>query len=305
MNIKKEIVSLLKETWEEFQNDEAERRGAALAYYAMFSIFPLILLLLASLGFVLRYWDAAIDVQQEVLSTVAQHFSPQLGETLGQILIVLRDKAGPATGIGLVTLLIGASGVFHQMDQSLRKIWRVPQEKQPSGALRVVLGLVKDRVMSFGMVLALGLLLLISLALTGITQALLGALSHLPLVGGAAGFLVGFIVTLCLNTLIFALLFKYIPGARVRWRDIIPGALATALLWEMGKRALALYLQHSSYVNAYGAVGAAMALMVWVYFSSQILFFGAEFTEVYSRRYGTRPPQRPSPAASGQMIMPT
>lgn len=298
MNLKKEIVFLLRETWDEFQRDEAGQRGAALAYYSIFSIFPLLLLLLAALGFVLRYWDAAADVQHEMLETVARHFSPQLGETLRQMLVELKDKAGSATGIGFFTLLLGASGVFHQLDKSFNKIWRVPQKPERTGLINFIVSLVKERLISFGMVLALGLLLLISLALTGITQSLFGILARFPLIEGIVGFLLGLIVTLCLNTLIFALLFKYLPNTEVRWGDIMPGAFATAVVWEIGKRALALYIGYSSFANAYGAVGTSLVVMAWAYFSSQMLFLGAEFTEVYSRCYGSRSRQRTSPASA-------
>ena len=122
MNLKRDLVPLLKETVDEFQNDEAGQLGAALAYYAMFSIFPLLLLLIAGLGFVLRYWDAAIDVQQQILAAVERNLSPQLSTTFSEILGGVKSQAGGATVIGLVTLLIGASGVFQQLDYSFNKI---------------------------------------------------------------------------------------------------------------------------------------------------------------------------------------
>jgi membrane protein len=206
MSFKHDLLPLLKETWGEFQKDEAGQRGAALAYYAMFSIFPLLLLLLAALGFVLRYWDAAINVQQELLQVVAQQFSPQLSRTLEQMLGAVQRKADAATGIGFITLLLGASGVFQQLDRSFNQIWRVPEKPHPPGLINSLLSTLREKFFSFLMVLAVGLLLLLSLVLTGITQALLGALSHLPLIGGAAGFMLGLAVTLLLNTLIFALL---------------------------------------------------------------------------------------------------
>src|SRR5262245_27355640 len=122
MNAVRTAAGLLKEAWDEFQKDEAEQRGAALAYYAMFSIFPLLLLLLALLGFITRYWHVAKDTQKEILAVVAQNFSPQFSDMLAQILIGLQQKAGSATGIGVFTLLLGASGVFQQLDVTFAKI---------------------------------------------------------------------------------------------------------------------------------------------------------------------------------------
>jgi len=294
-NLRHEIGCLLTETWNEFDKDEAGRRGAALAYYATFSIFPLLLLLLALFGFVLRYWDAALDAQHEILRAAASYVSPQIADLLGQMLLILKDGAGSATGIGFLTLLLGASGVFYELDDSLNRIWRVPRPAERSGLIAFLVQLVKERLMSFVMILALGVLLLVSLVLTGITQAMLTRLSGFPLISGVAGFLIGLVLTLCLNTILFAALFKYLPKTAIRWREVGFGAFVTAVLWEIAKRLLALYIAHSNYTSLYGTVGALLAIMAWVYFSSQILFLGAEFTEVFSRRYCGRAAQ---PSAS-------
>jgi membrane protein len=130
------------------------------------------------------------------------------------------------------------------------------------------------------------------MALTGVTQALLETFKDVPVVGGVAGFLIGIAVTLLLNTLVFTLLFKFLPDTDVRWGDVWLGALVTAVLWEIGKFVLALYIGQSGQSwSAYGLVGAVLSLMAWIYFSSQILFLGAEFTDVYTRRHGSRAPQ--------------
>jgi membrane protein len=310
MNLKQDTVPLLKETWQEFQEDEAGQLGAALAYYATFSIFPLLLLLLAALGFVLRYWDSAIDAQEQILAVVAQNFSPQLSQTFSQLLDVLKERAGAATGIGLVTLLLGASGVFQQLDASFNKIWKVPKRKETSGIVNTITTLLRTKLFSFGMVMAVGFLMLVSLALTGVTQALLSAfndipvLGSLPVVGRAIGFVGGLAITLLLSTLVFAVLFKYLPDTNVRWGDVWLGGLLTAVIWEIAKRLLALYIDYSSRsFSAYGAIGTLLVLMLWVYFSSQILFLGAEFTEVYTRRHGSRaaqPERRPEPKTEPQ-----
>jgi membrane protein len=296
MDLRKDALLLLRETWQEFQQDEAGQLGAALAYYATFSIFPLLLLLLAGLGWVLSYWPIAIDAQEQILAVASQNFSPKLGETIKQLLEVLKDRAGAATGIGLVTLLFGASGVFQQLDASFNKIWKAPKKTESSGILATITTTLREKLFSFGMVLSVGFLMLVSLILTGVSQALLGVLNEVPLVGGAFGYLVGLLLTLLISTLVFALLFKYLPNTRVRWRDVWLGALLTAIIWEIAKRLLALYIDYTSRsFSAYGAIGTILVLMIWVYFSSQVLFLGAEFAEVYSRRYGSRAPA-PAPA---------
>jgi len=139
------------------------------------------------------------------------------------------------------------------------------------------------------MMLAIAPLLLVSLAMTTLTQPVAQALSRLPVIGDVTGYLIGLGAALALNTLILALLFKYLSGIKIKWSDALPGAALTALLWEVLKRFLTFYIAHSRYAGAYGIVGAMLVLMLWIYFSGQTLFFGAEFTEVYSRRCGSRP----------------
>lgn len=288
MNFKTDVWPLVTETWREFQQDEAGQRGAALAYYAMFSIFPLLMLLLAAFGFVLRYRHSALDAQQQLLQAAARTFSPQFSATLREVLALIQDKAHTATGAGLLTLFVGASGVFRQLDRSFNRIWQVPEPPPNSGWWSQLLRYVRERLVSFLMVLMVGLLMVFSFVLTAITQVLLGTLESLPVIGGLSGYLLGLAVTFALNTLSFALLFKYLPNTEILWRDVIAGAVVTALLWELAQRLLTIYVAHSSYVSAYGLVGTMLVLMVWIYFSSQVLFLGAEFTEVWSRHYGSR-----------------
>ena len=295
------LLALLHETWVEFLNDEANERGAALAYYAAFSLFPLLILLLAAFGLVLNHVPAAVDARAEILRLAARQVSPQFSRTLRDIFSQLQEGAPRATGIGLFVLWFGASSVFQQLDHTFNKIWRVPEKAPPSTWGQYLLSIVKDqftrRLAAFLMVIAVGLLLFISLAVTAIVQPLVGALSGVPLVGNMAVYLAGLTISLLLNTLLFALLFKYLPDTRVTWGDIWLGAMLTALAWEITKRLLAFYVAHSSYISAYGVVGTMLVLLVWIYFSSQVLFLGAEFTEVYSRRYGSRlgQPKAPEP----------
>jgi membrane protein len=294
MNVKRDVIPLLKETWQEFQDDDAGNMSASLSYYALFSIFPLLLLLIAFLGFALRYYPTADNAQDAILNAVAQNFSPQLSDTLSQILAGVENQAGAATGVGLITLLLGASGLFQQLDVSFNKIWKVPKDNGPASIVGKIKLFITQKLLSFGMVLAVGFLLLVSLALTGITQAVLqGASAFLgfgeeSLVTTIVSTIVGTLVTLLLNTLIFALLFKFLPDTTVRWGDVFLGALVTAVIWEIAKRLLAIYIGNMGQNAAvYGAVGSVLVLIAWVYFTSLVLYLGAEFTQVYACRHGS------------------
>jgi membrane protein len=284
----KELLPLLKETWSEFQKDNAEQLGAALAFYSMFSLFPLLILSLAGLGFVLQYHESAVNIQREILHAAARTFSPQFSRTLRGMLEIIQDKAATATWAGLITLFFGASRVFQQLDTSFKRIWRVPKKRNTPGIMRELLTYLLEKLYAIVITLLLGPLLIFSVVLTALSDYLVGMLSSLPMVSVVAGYVIGFCVTLMLNTLIFALLFKYLPGTDVRWSDVIFGAALTALLWEVAKRFLAIYIEQNNYNDAYGIVGGMLVLMAWVYFSSQMLFLGAEFTEIYSRRCGSR-----------------
>jgi membrane protein len=287
MSIKDETIALLSQTWKEFQEDNAGQLGAALAYYATFSIFPLLIILLAAFSFVLQYSPVAIDAQENILATVSTNFSPQLADTIEQILDVLKAQAGTATGVGLIVLLMGASAVFQQLDSSFNHIWSIPNKPSKAGFIQSTWYMIKNKLFSFGMVLSIAFLMFVSLALTGLSEALLGFLDTVPVIGGFFGYTVSLIITILLSTLIFSLLFKFLPDIKIKWADVWLGALFTALIWEIAKRILAIYIGRSSYASAYGAIGTVLVIMAWVFFSSQVLFLGAEFTKVYTNRYGS------------------
>ncbi len=297
------LPSLIKQTAYEFGADDIGLLGAALAYYAVFSVFPLMLLLLAAVGFVLGSREA---VQQQIMDAISRNFAPSLAQAIQQALTQVEQNAGAATWIGLITLLLGASGVFQQLDVSFNRIWKVPNPPTQPTIWQTITTAVQDKLFSFLMVLGVGVLLIISTVLTGVTNALLGALSGVPVIGGVFGFVVGLAITIALNTLIFALLFKYLPNTRVEWADVLLGALLAAILWEIGKRLLAFYIEHSAFASAYGVIGTVLVLMVWVFFSSQLLFAAAEFTHVYARWRRTHrvEPLAPEPTAAPVKLPP-
>jgi membrane protein len=212
-----------------------------------------------------------------------------LGEQSGKAIqeMVQKTSAQPSTGavatvVGVITLLIGASSVFGQLQTSLNAVWGV--EPKPG---RGVMGIIKDRILSFGFILVVGFLLLVSLILTA-GLAAIGKWFGGMLPGGEAfAQILNFVLSLAVITCLFAMIFKYLPDAKIAWRDVWVGAFITALLFTIGKFVLGLYLGKSSVASSFGAAGSLIILLLWVYYSSQILFFGAEFTQVYANKFGS------------------
>ncbi len=292
MRLKRAIVPFLWETWNEFQKDECGQLAAALAYYATFSIFPLLILLLGGVGFFL---GPATPAQEQLLLAFTRSVSggEVLVATLETLLNAVAEQSGKATLVGVVTLLIGTSGVFGQLDWTFNKIWNIPEPPSSGGFLDSIKRALGKRLFAFGITLAAGLLLVVSLVLTAVTNTWMqGATRLLGIQQGALAstfsILWQVLVTLAVNALIFALIFKYLPATRVAWHDVGAGALISAVVWEIAKQVLAFYIGWSSFSTAYGALSTLLVAMAWIYFSSQILFMGAEFTKVYARRYGSR-----------------
>jgi membrane protein len=274
--------SLVKDTFSDWSEDKAPRLAAALAYYTVFALAPLLLIAIAVAGLFFG--------REAATNQIGQQAAGLLGPTAGTALntMVQRANENQGTGIvasiiGVVTLLFAASGVFGELQDSLDTIWEV----QPKPGLGIW-GTLKKRFFSFAMVLGVGFLLLVSL----VVSAALGALGTLVAGDQANQTLIwkviNFAVSFGVTTLLFALIFKVIPDAKVQWRDVWIGAVATALLFTIGKAVLGWYLGRPGTTSAYGAAGSFVALLLWVYYSAQILFLGAEFTQVYAREYGSK-----------------
>jgi membrane protein len=270
---------VLKSAAIDWQEDNASRLAAALAYYTLLSMAPLLVLAVFALGLFFGE-DAA-------RGGIAQQLSASIGSSAAQAVEdVLRNAHAPKAGfvsgaIGFATLFFGASGVFGELQSALNQIWEVAPK--PERGLR---GIVRDRFFSFAVVLGVGFLLLASMLVTAVLSALGDFLeSWLP--GGAGMWrAANSVFSFALVTGLFALVFKVIPDATVRWRDVGVGALAAAFLFTLGKLALGLYLEEAGMVSAYGAAGSVVALVVWIYYSTQILFFGAELTQAHAKMSG-------------------
>jgi membrane protein len=288
----KAAFNLLKETFTDWSRDKASRLAAALAYYTIFSIAPLLVIVIGVVGLILGHRS---DVQNQVLGQVQGLLGAQ-GADLIRTMIENTSKPKAsilATIIGIVTLILGATGVFGQLQDSLNTIWEV--EPKPG---RGLLATLRERFISFSMILGVGFLLLVSLVVsTGLAAVgtfIGGAIGAQAAVGQAINFVISFVVI----TLLFGLIYKILPDVKIAWSDVWIGAAATALLFTIGRLVLGLYLGRGSVGSAYGAAGSLVILLLWVYYSAQILFMGAEFTQVYATRYGSRiqPAENAQPA---------
>jgi membrane protein len=275
----KNIFPLLKETAGEWVEDKAPRLGAALAYYTVFSIAPLLIIAITITGLVFA------DSQQQVLSEVRKLMGDKGAEAIQSMITAAQKPAQSivATILGFVTLFFGAAGVVIQLKDALNTIWDV--ENAPSGGL---MGFVKKYFLSFGVVLGIGFLLLVSLLLeAGLAVVGQFVKDNMPALGVFMQ-VGGLVISFGAITLLFGMLFKFLPDIKVAWRDVWIGALLTSGLFVVGKIGLGLYLGKAAAASAYGAAGSLVIMLLWIYYSAQILFFGAEFTQVYSRRHGSR-----------------
>ena len=276
-----EALSLLKQTFQEWLQDKAPQLGAALAYYTVFSLAPLILVLLAIVGVVFREdpagaWDKITQQMNYFLDPSAVEVVQSIAQKASQ-----PGKSTIATIIGIALALFGASGVFGQLQDALNTIWGV---KAKPG--RGIWGFLRNRFLSFAMVGGICFLLLVSLAI----EALLKGFSHYVQSLLPGGMVIALAVYLVFDftvvVLLFAMIFKFLPDVKIQWRDVWIGAGITAILFGIGKWLLGFYLGSGAAGSAYGAASSLITLLLWVYYSSQILLFGAEFTQVYAQRAG-------------------
>jgi membrane protein len=271
---------LLKETSRQWYGDNTFQLGAALAYYTIFSLAPVVVIAIAVAGLIFGEEAARGQISREI----GHLAGPAVADAVEQTVRNAADTGmgGVAAIISVGVLIVGATTVFAQLQQALNTIWGVrPKEG------RGLLGILKDRFWTFTIVLAIGFLLLVSLI---VSAALSAAAAWLP--GGAhlAGIdwwrVLNVIVSFTLVTLLFALIYKLLPDAEIAWRDVWVGAAVTSAMFAVGKYLIGLYLGQSGTVSAFGAAGSLVLILLWVYYSSQILLFGAEFTQVYANRKG-------------------
>jgi membrane protein len=271
------LFAMLKETVSDWSEDKAMKLSAALALYTILSLAPLMVVAIKILSMVLGEQGATDRVSEQMHMLIGS-----AGAQAVEDMIKGASKPGAgivATAISLVILLFSASGVFGELQDSLNTIWEV-KPKPNQG----ILATIKNRLFSMGMVFVVAFLLLVSLLVSTVLTTLTGWV-----LGDAAGWIaipVDIVVSIVAVTLLIGAIFKFLPDVRLGWRDVIVGAFATAVLFKLGQYGLGLYFKYGSSTSAYGAAGSFVAVLLWVYYSAWILFFGAEFTQVWARHHG-------------------
>ncbi|HEX7973699.1 MAG TPA: YihY/virulence factor BrkB family protein [Anaerolineales bacterium] len=273
-------MNLFRQTFAEWSEDKAPRLAAALSYYTIFSLAPLLVIVIAIAGLAFGKSTAQNQIVGQITSLVGK-------QGADAIQAMIAGASNPktsliATIIGFITLILGAAGVFGQLQDSMNTIWEVAPKPG-----RGIKGILQDRLLSFAVVLVIGFLLLVSLVISTVISAFSQFASGLLPFSGLMPQLINLVVSFIVITLLFALTFKYLPDVSISWRDVWLGAAFTALLFTIGKWLIGLYLGRSAFNSTYGAAGSLVVVLLWIYYSAQILFFGAEFTQVYGKRFGT------------------
>jgi len=279
MNLKP-VLGLFQETFAEWSKDKASRLAASLSYYTIFSIAPLLIIVIAIAG--------AVFGEDAARGAIEAQLHGLLGEGATVVQTAIKSASQPRQGtiaslISVGLLFFGATGVFTELQDSLNTIWEV--QPKPGRAVKTI---VRQRFLSFAMVLGIGFLLLVSLVISTALTATVSYFSNtLPSVDILWQF-VNFILAFAITTSLFGLIFKVLPDVKITWSDVWIGAAITSILFSFGRFLLGQYLARTSFSSTYGAAGSIVAILVWVYYAAQILFFGAEFTQVYARKYGSQ-----------------
>jgi membrane protein len=272
------IWQLLSDSVQAFIADDALSRGASISFYTITSIGPVLFIVVAIAGIAFGE-DAA-------RGAIAVQLRDLMGRESADLVQTAVESAGKSSGIfasvvGAITLFITASGVFGEMQSALNMIWKA----QPKGT--TISRLVRARAASLGLVAALGFLLLVSLVISALLSGLGTHIDAVLPFGALILHILNFIISLTLISVLFGAIYKVLPDAELTWRDVLVGAVVTALLFNLGKFLIGLYLAHCAMASSYGAAGALIIVLLWIYYSAQIFLLGAEFTKVYASRRGT------------------
>jgi membrane protein len=277
----KEFLTLVKETFREWSEDKVSRLAAALAYYTIFSLAPFLVIVIAVAGFFFG--------QQAVEGQIVGQIEGLVGTEGAQMIETMIAAAWePGTGIiatvlSVILLIIGAAGLFGQLQDALNVIWEV--QPKPDRGIKDV---IRDRFLSFTMVLGVGFLLLVSLVLSAALNVIGQWFTDLLPQATILVQVINLVLSLAIITLLFAMIYKILPDVVIGWRDVWLGAAVTAVLFVIGKELIGFYLGRAAVASAYGAAGSLVVLLLWVFYSAQILFLGAEFTQVYARKHGSK-----------------
>lgn len=276
----KGIWKIIKETFKGFSEDKITKLSGSLAYFTVFSMGPLLVVIISLCGLFLGREAVEGQVFAVLRDFVGNDTAIQLQEIIKNA--SLTDKSTMAAIIGGATLLIGATTVFGEIQDSINMIWGL-KAKPKKGWLKMI----QNRFLSFSVIISLGFLLLVSLAVSGVIEGISSGLqARYPDVTVVVFYIINLLLTLGISCLIFAVIFKVLPDAKIRWKDVFAGAAVTSLLFLLGKFGISIYISQTEVGSTYGAAGSLVVLIVWVYYSSIILYLGAEFTKAYAIEYG-------------------
>jgi len=273
---------MLVATFMGFIDDNGLKLSASLAYYTIFSIAPLLILIISIAGLVLGPTAAQNKLYPEIAHYVGSQAAAQIQDVLKNL--QHSGKSGTAVIIGTITLLIGASSTFIELQDSLNIIWRV-KAKPKKGWLK----LIENRFLSFSLIIGLGFLLLVSLVVSVAMNAITRDIGHFlhfitgPLIKG-----INLGITLAVTSVLFGIIFKVLPDVKIRWRDVLWGAVFTSVLFMVGQYLINLYIQYAAKTSAYGAAGSILVILIWIYYTAAIVYIGAEFTQVYAEAMGCK-----------------
>ncbi|MEP7253042.1 MAG: YihY/virulence factor BrkB family protein [Ginsengibacter sp.] len=277
----KGIWKVLKNCFRGFSDDKVPKLSASLAYYTVFSLGPLLIVILFLCGIFFARDAIEGSIYAQTQSFVGKDAALQIQDIIKNA--NLSKSSTVAATIGVITLLIGATTVFAEIQDSINMIWGL--KRKPTAGWKV---LVKTRLLSFGVIGSLGFLLLVSLGVNAIVESISGGLEKkFPGLAVPAFYIINILITIAVVTTLFAVIFKVLPDAKIKWGDVLAGSIATAVLFMIGKFCITFYISKSNVGSTYGAAGSFVVLLLWVYYSSFILYFGAEFTKAWAVQYGS------------------
>lgn len=274
------IYNYLKQVIEEFITDNVLKYTASLAYYTIFSLIPMLIIIISIFGILFGKESIEGQIYNQLKNLIGSNASIQIQESIK--VIHISGQSTTAAIISSIVLLVGATGIFAEIQDSLNKIWGLRLK-----AKKVWWKLILDRLVSFSIIISLGFLMMVSLSLNAIVVAIGERLTNLlssntvksfPVVENTFSFII--------SVFLFALIFKVLPDAKIKWKDVIIGSIITSILFSAGKIAIGYYLGQSNIANIYGAGSSIMIILIWTYYSSMILYLGAEFTKVYAKNFG-------------------
>ena len=277
----KTALELTKETFKEYSADKAPRLGAALSYYTVFSLAPVLILVISIAGLAFGK-DAA---QGRIVGELEGLLGGEGAEVVQTMLAKANDRGSGivSTVVGFLMLIVGATGVLIELQGAINTVWKVASK--PGGGIKA---LIRERLLSFGLILSFGFILLVSLVVSALLAGLGGMMSRFIPGWVIFGYLLNYAVALAVMTALIAMIYKILPDVKIAWRDVWLGALVTSVLFQIGKFAIGLYIGKASVGSPFGAAGSLAVLLVWVYYSSQIILLGAEFTRVSALKRGAR-----------------